>query len=69
MKNTEFIKFTDGNESELYTTILGKHAGFILRRVRHIKCNYLCLKKWEEYCLSEDYKKLSAVAGELSQKL
>lgn len=66
MKNHGLLDFKDENEKDLYLTVLGKHINYIIRRIKHQKLNFLCLKKWEEYIQSEGYLQLAEEATALS---
>jgi len=46
IKNNNFLLFEEAEEKELFMCLLNKHLGYIVRRIRHTKVNYLCLKKW-----------------------
>jgi hypothetical protein len=50
--------FEEAEKKELFLTILGKHAKYITRRIKHETINYLCLKRWSQYCKDEEYKRL-----------
>jgi hypothetical protein len=52
MKNYSLLNLSDDCEKDLYLTVLSKHVSYIIRRIKHQKLNYLCLKRWEEYIQS-----------------
>lgn len=58
MWNSAYMLFEEPEKKELFLTILGKHAKYITRRIKHETINYLCLKRWSQYCKDEEYKRL-----------
>jgi hypothetical protein len=59
----------DQEEKELLFTVLGKHAAYIIRRVKHPKYNYLMLRRWEEYIQTTDYAVLAAEADGILKRI
>jgi GTPase Era involved in 16S rRNA processing len=50
-------------------TVLGKHASYIVRRIKHAKYNYLMLRRWEEYIQTVDYAVLVAEAENIVKRI
>lgn len=61
--------FEEAEKKQLFLTILGKHAKYITRRIKHETINYLCLKRWSQYCKDEEYKRLKKQASILEEKV
>lgn len=69
VKNIGFLPLTDEAEKDMAATIFTKHAAYIVRRIRHSKLNYLSLKKWEEYIVSDTYQILAQEASQVLHRI
>jgi hypothetical protein len=69
MKNYNILLLKDDIQKDLYLTILARHSTYIIRRVTHSNYNYMHLKKWEEYSLSENYLQLKAEATDILKNI
>lgn len=69
LRNICSLALSSEAEKDMAVTLFARHAGYIVRRIKHRKLNYLSLRKWEEYIASASYQILAQEATQLLQQI